>query len=376
MWLSSACALKTSREQAVRESRQDDGDDNDDNDNDDNDNDDNDNDDNDNDDNDNDDMMASMGDGQTRALVLGGGGPVGRGWEIGLVTGLRSLGVELAEADLVVGTSAGAIVGAQLKLGRDLYMLLGPAPAATASSSTVATVAPAPSPPDLIAQLTEARRRAVTSADPEAEYRSIGQLSVSTPTISEHEYVSGPRFASFAQCDAWPPGVLITSTDVETGQAQVWTAASGVSLQKAIASSTALPGAFPPVTVGAGKERYMDGGVRSMLHAPLAAGHRRILVVSCFPIFSHADDDDDDPIAAKLIDELDELKSSSDGTHIEVIEPNDEFQASFAHRLLDFSLVHDAYQLGLRQAKHEAERAARLWNTGNTATVTAAQALQ
>lgn len=362
MWLSSACALKNSREQAVRKSRQDDGDEND------------------NDDDDDDDMMASMGDGQSRALVLGGGGPVGRGWEIGLVTGLRSLGVELAEADLVVGTSAGAIVGAQLKLGRDLHMLLGPAPATTASSSTIAAetapvTAPAPSPPDLIAQLTEARRRAVTSADPEAEYRSIGQLSVSTPTISEHEFVSGPRFASFAQCDTWPPGVLITSTDVETGQAQVWTAASGVSLQKAIASSTALPGAFPPVTVGAGKERYMDGGVRSMLHAPLAAGHRRILVVSCFPIFSHADDDDD-PIAAKLIDELDELKSSSDGTHIEVIEPNDEFQASFAHRLLDFSLVHDAYQLGLRQAKHEAERAARLWNMDNTATKTTAQALQ
>ncbi len=55
----------------------------------------------------------------TRALVLGGGGPVGVGWESGLAAGLAGAGVALGAADLVVGTSAGSIVGASLALGLD-----------------------------------------------------------------------------------------------------------------------------------------------------------------------------------------------------------------------------------------------------------------
>src|ERR1700735_1602299 len=52
-----------------------------------------------------------------RALVLGGGGVTGAAWELGLLAGLAGLGVDLAAADLVVGTSAGAVTGAQLRSG-------------------------------------------------------------------------------------------------------------------------------------------------------------------------------------------------------------------------------------------------------------------
>ena len=53
----------------------------------------------------------------TRALVLGGGGVTGVAWELGLLAGLAALGVDLSTADLVVGTSAGAVVGAQITSG-------------------------------------------------------------------------------------------------------------------------------------------------------------------------------------------------------------------------------------------------------------------
>lgn len=53
----------------------------------------------------------------SRALVLGGGGPVGIGWEAGMLKGLADDGIQLAEADLIVGTSAGSAVGSQLALG-------------------------------------------------------------------------------------------------------------------------------------------------------------------------------------------------------------------------------------------------------------------
>jgi len=48
---------------------------------------------------------------QRAALVLGGGGITGIAWEIGVLTGLAEAGVDLTGADLVVGTSAGSVVG-------------------------------------------------------------------------------------------------------------------------------------------------------------------------------------------------------------------------------------------------------------------------
>src|SRR5437762_13605462 len=52
-----------------------------------------------------------------RALVLGGGDVTGIAWEIGMVAGLTEAGMDLASADLVVGTSAGSVVGAELLSG-------------------------------------------------------------------------------------------------------------------------------------------------------------------------------------------------------------------------------------------------------------------
>ncbi|MFM8861747.1 MAG: patatin-like phospholipase family protein, partial [Acidimicrobiia bacterium] len=50
----------------------------------------------------------------SRALVLGGGGVAGIAWEIGVLDALARAGVDLTAADRIVGTSAGAAVGAQL----------------------------------------------------------------------------------------------------------------------------------------------------------------------------------------------------------------------------------------------------------------------
>jgi NTE family protein len=60
----------------------------------------------------------------TRALVLGGCGPLGVGWQAGLLTALINAEVPVADTDYVVGTSAGSIVGAQLTMGRTLVDLV------------------------------------------------------------------------------------------------------------------------------------------------------------------------------------------------------------------------------------------------------------
>ena len=77
---------------------------------------------------------------RTRALVLGGGGPVGRAWQTGLATGFAEGTIDLSGADLIVGTSAGAIVGAEIALGHDMKNALPAPTAATARPpSPVAT---------------------------------------------------------------------------------------------------------------------------------------------------------------------------------------------------------------------------------------------
>ena len=60
---------------------------------------------------------------QRTALVLGGGGITGIAWEIGVLAGLAEAGADLTGADLVVGTSAGSVVGAQVTAGADLEAL-------------------------------------------------------------------------------------------------------------------------------------------------------------------------------------------------------------------------------------------------------------
>src|SRR5579862_4523040 len=60
----------------------------------------------------------------TQAAVFGGGGIAGIAWETGMVLGLRQAGVDLCTADLVVGTSAGSIVGSHVASGSDLRALV------------------------------------------------------------------------------------------------------------------------------------------------------------------------------------------------------------------------------------------------------------
>jgi hypothetical protein len=47
----------------------------------------------------------------------------GVAWETGLLKGLRDSGLDLTGADLIVGTSAGSIVGTQIAAGLDLDVL-------------------------------------------------------------------------------------------------------------------------------------------------------------------------------------------------------------------------------------------------------------
>ena len=68
----------------------------------------------------------------------------------------------------------------------------------------------------------------------------------------------------------WPDQVLrVTAIDIATGELVVFDGDSGVDLVDAVAASCAVPGAWPPVTIG--DRRYMDGGVGSTINLDFAA---------------------------------------------------------------------------------------------------------
>jgi NTE family protein len=60
---------------------------------------------------------------RTRALVLGGGGVAGIAWELGILMGLYDAGMDVRGADIIIGTSAGSVVGAQIASGTNLESL-------------------------------------------------------------------------------------------------------------------------------------------------------------------------------------------------------------------------------------------------------------
>jgi NTE family protein len=77
----------------------------------------------------------------------------------------------------------------------------------------------------------------------------------------------------------WPERDLrILAVDAVTGEVVVFTRDSGVRLVDAVAASCAVPGVWPPASIG--DHRYVDGGVRSSTNVDLAAGADQILLIT------------------------------------------------------------------------------------------------
>jgi NTE family protein len=203
--------------------------------------------------------------------VLGGGGVTGVAWEIGLLAGLAARGVQLGQADLVVGTSAGSVVGAQRASGTSLDQMYAD------------QLAPAgPPPPGGTARL-RTRHIALYAwavlrhGDPVQARAQIGRLATRARTMPEAERRA--VIASRVPGDEWPARrLLITAVDTGSGEFRAFGAGQGVGLIDAVAASCAVPGVWSPVTIGG--RRWMDGGIRSPVNADLAAGCDEVVVLA------------------------------------------------------------------------------------------------
>jgi len=211
----------------------------------------------------------------TSALVLGGGGITGIAWEIGLLLGLREAGVDLTDADTVIGTSAGSVVGAQLTSGTPLQQMYD-AQLADPANEIGAAFGPL--------MLLRFAALMLVPGDGATKRRRLGRASVRAAAkpgaVPEAHRIRVIR--ERIPTDVWPDRDLrITAVDADSGAFVVLDRSSDVDLVQAVASSCAVPLVWPPVTVDG--HRYVDGGARSGSNADVARGADRVVVIAPLP---------------------------------------------------------------------------------------------
>ena len=281
--------------------------------------------------------MADEKDRGRTALVLGGGGITGIAWELGILTGLAEAGVDLTDADVVVGTSAGSVVGAQVTNDvalADLYAAQLEPPDAELGGRMSRIAALKLAPPYLLPgsgrdKLARVGRVAHASHQP----GSVDREGVIRSRLPVH---------------GWPARDLrITAVDAESGEFTVFTSDSGVDLVSAVAASCAVPTVWPPVEIGG--RTYMDGGMRSTANVDVVRGAERVVVLAPLPrSFSRRTS-----IRAQL--------EKVGPREWSVVTPDPESLAAFGRNLLDPAKRRGAAEAGLRQSRDLVDELRHVW---------------
>ena len=295
-----------------------------------------------------------------RALVLGGGGPVGIAWEAGVLLALAEAGIDLTGVDHVIGTSAGAYIGARVALGHspsDIAAPYAPREPKSVDGQGVSSSAAAPASemPNLGFLLQMIQEAARAGRSPAEIARDIGEFALHAKTMAEEEYVA--RFSSTLRSNGagvWPArSYVCTAFDAHDGSFKIWDATCGADLACAVAASCAVPGIFPAITI-AGR-RYFDGGVLSTTNAHLARGYDVVFVLAAMELLTRYADRSREK-KTPLQREVQMLRD--EGSHVEVIALDKEALQAVGPNLMDRSRQSLALGEGLRQGRADVARLA------------------
>jgi NTE family protein len=290
-----------------------------------------------------------------RALVLGGGGSTGNAWLIGVIAGLSEAGLDVTGADLVIGTSAGSTAAAQIAGATPAELL-----AAILAAPPQQRTGPAGSdsgrvPARPVTDHLERTGKIIAAAQDAADMRRrMGAAALTMDAASDGSVQARWRSTVAARLpeQAWPERtVFITAVDARTGEPVVFDRHSGVDLVDAVAASCASGFAY-----GIGDNRYIDGGYRSNAeNADLAAGYRRVLVLSPFGGRTRT------PLewGMHLAAQVDELRAG--GSRVETIFPDSSSEHMFGANAMDPSLRPPAARAGYDQGRALAAQLAEFW---------------
>jgi len=288
-----------------------------------------------------------------RALVLGGGGSAGNAWLIGVIAGLVEAGLDVTDADVIIGTSAGSTTAAQITGARPTRLLADILAAAPPQRSGPAGSGGAQPRVTAVDHLRRTSDIIAAANGPTDMRRRLGAAALKLdagrdPSGQQWRATVAARLPS----QDWPQrAVLITAVDAHNGQPVVFDRHSGVDLADAIAASTA---SGAPYRIG--DQRYIDGGYRrSSENADLAAGYRRVLVLSPLGGRTRAPLD----WGMQLAVQVDELRAG--GSNVETVLPDGNSLEAFGSNMMDLSRRPDAARAGYQQARSSAAQLTSFW---------------
>ncbi len=289
------------------------------------------------------------------ALVLGGGGSTGNAWLIGVVAGLFDAGLDVTNADLIIGTSAGSTAAAQVTSAAPAELLAEIRDAAPTTRTAAVASDRGPAPRKQAVNRLEATGAIIAAAEDAADMRRrMGawalEAAASSPSSARTQWRA--TVAARLPRQLWPARrMLITAVDAQTGEPVVFDRDSRVDLVDAVAASCSSGLAY-----GIGDGRYIDGGYRSNAdNADLATGCARVLVLSPFSGRSRT--------PAKwglhLATQVAELRAR--GSRVETIFPDSASEHMFGSNAMDRSLRAPAAQVGYDQGRARAKQLAEFW---------------
>lgn len=215
------------------------------------------------------------------ALVLGAGGVVGHAWHAGVLQGIEDeLGWDARQADLVIGTSAGSVVGALLRAGIGAGDLFARATGAAVSPETERRLAAAgiggpmaaPSRPDFGGRRYRPASAALLARSALTPWRlrpgllAAGALPRGAVDPGIERSLGGLFPGGWPEAPLWLCAVrLADGRRVVLGRE----GAPDVPVGVAVAASCAIPGWFAPVPIDG--QDHVDGGAHSPTNADLAA---------------------------------------------------------------------------------------------------------
>lgn len=296
-----------------------------------------------------------------RALVLHGGGSSGNAWELGVIAGLLDGGLDVTRADLIVGTSAGSTAAAQITSAPpgELFAAIVDAPppqrpgAGRPGGDGVARGVAG----SVAGRLEVTGRIIAESSDAADMRRRMGAWAIGLADGADPERQSQWRATVVSRLprQEWPEQhVVITAVDARTGEGVTFDRDSGVPLADAVAASCSSGFAY-----ALGDERYIDGGYRRNENADLAAGYRRVLVLSPFGGRTRH------PLewGMQLSAQVEELTAG--GSSVETIVPDQASLDAFGDSMMDLSRRPAAARAGYDQGRAAAAGLAAFW--GETA---------
>jgi NTE family protein len=292
-----------------------------------------------------------------RALVLHGGGSAGNAWEIGVVAGLLDGGLDVTEADLIVGTSAGATAAAQITSAPPAELLAAILSAAPQQPAGPAGPGDGRDPIGPAANHMEITSRVIAAAQDAADMRRrMGAAALETDAAPDGSWQARRRATVAARLPSqrWPQRLIrITAVDADSGEPAVFDRHSGVNLADAVAASTSNGFGVPPYRIG--DKRYIDGGYRRNENADLAAGYERVLVLSPFGGRSRH------PVewGMDLATQVGELRAG--GSRVETIFPDGASLAAFGTNMMDASTRPPAARAGYEQGRGLAGDLIKFW---------------